>query len=479
MQRKGEFPVANNESFDDEDFCEIECDDDLGYCQRCGGRIGKDGNCEICGDNHKWTWFLPEKSDKVKCTNCGTDIYKTRRYCFSCGEKNEAAFKKGERYCPKCGVAFENGVCPNCGTREMWFLNRSIKENQLGFCSKCSNQINADDFFCIYCGNENYIDKPFRIVTPRKKNNPYARKGRYCQKCGGNIYFNEDLFASVCNKCRDDNEWSYFEPKNNKNTIKCRNCGEEMYEVRRFCKNCGEVNELAFKKGEHYCPGCGIAFENGVCPECGRTLEYFQQRDLEPNKKRYCPSCETEVSKDDDFCINCGNENYIYSPLEVPKSVAAREEKEFLERMEARKELRSKQLKEYNERNERRREERRRIREEAERKRESEQTETIKTAAKIPEQSKTTQSPGYSGYYFADLHTTLWLVLGIVSLVICCLPTGIGTIICSIGAKRAENELEYNIAKRKTIFAKIWFFAGCAIVLAFMVAAVVAQVSQM
>ena len=148
--------------------------------------------------------------------------------------------------------------------------------------------------------------------------------------------------------------------------------------------------------------------------------------------------------------------------------------------MEARKKLRSEQLKRYNERNERRREERRRIREEAERRREAEQTEpprpTVHTAT-VPEHLKTNQSAGYSGYYFADLHTTLWLVLGIVSLVICCLPTGIGTIICSIGAKRAENELEYNVAKRKITFAKVWFFAGAAVVLILMVASVIIQVT--
>lgn len=84
--------MANNENFDDEDFCIIDGDDDSGYCERCGGRIGNDGKCEICGDDHKWTWLLTKKADKVECTNCGTDIHETRRYCFFCGEKKRTCF---------------------------------------------------------------------------------------------------------------------------------------------------------------------------------------------------------------------------------------------------------------------------------------------------------------------------------------------------------------------------------------------------
>lgn len=370
MQRKGEFPVANNESFDDEDFCEIEGDDDLGYCQRCGGRIGKDGNCEICGDNHKWTWFLPEKSDKVKCTNCGTDIYKTRRYCFSCGEKNEAAFKKGERYCPKCGVAFENGVCPNCGKEKNNILLRTIKPEDLRYCAVCGEKTSVNDYFCFYCGNENYINEPVEYrpdISQEKKT--------------------EDII--IPRRIHPDN---------------------------------------------YHCPECGGYFDmEGFCWTCAVDRVEVSVRKLKVEDARYCPFCGEIISVKDDFCTYCGEK--VHRKGQEPESVKKPEPEPV------------------------------------------KKPEPVKTTAKIPEQSKTTQSPGYSGYYFADLHTTLWLVLGIVSLVICCLPTGIGTIICSIGAKKAENELEYDLAKRKTIFAKIWFFAGCAIVLAFMVAAVIIQVT--
>ena len=445
------------------------------YCERCGGRYDFEGICEGCGTDEEWSRNAPENRNKVVCEGCGHEIYEARRYCHVCGTKNEHAFKKGEHYCPDCGNAFENGVCPNCGKREAYFLNRKI-DDKLGFCSKCSERIHAKDLFCIHCGNENYKNRPYCVVEPRKREEPSGKRKNYCQRCGGIVRFDADLFSRVCNKCKDDDEWAFFDPKHNKNRIKCRNCGEEMFEIRRFCKNCGAENELAFKKADNYCPYCGIAFENGVCPECGKTLEYFKTREIEKKDLRYCAVCDKEVNRNDYFCLYCGSETYIYTPLKVSKAAEAKEEEEFLERMRARDELRRQQLHEYNERNARRREEAA-LKRESELKKEAEPLKEPKLTAKIPEQSKTTQSAGYSGYYFADLHTTLWLVLGIVSLVICCLPTGIGTIICSIGAKRAENELEYDLAKRKTVFAKIWFFAGCAIVLTFMVAAVIIQVT--
>ena len=188
----------------------------------------------------------------------------------------------------------------------------------------------------------------------------------------------------------------------------------------------------------------------GFCWECAVDRIKVSLRKLKLEEAKHCRFCGEIISVEDKFCTYCGNENHIHKPTEVQKSVSEREEKEFPERMEARKKLRS------------------------------EQTEPIRSTvhtATVPEHLKTTQSAGYSGYYFADLHTTLWLVLGIVSLVICCLPTGIGTIICSIGAKRAEDELEYNVAKRKITFAKVWFFAGAAVVLMLMVASVIIRVT--
>ncbi len=361
---KGGFPVANNENFDDEDFCIIDVDDDFGYCERCGGRIENDGKCEICGDDHKWTWLLTKNADKVKCTNCGTDIHETRRYCFFCGEKNELAFKKGSLYCPKCGNAIENGICPNCGKEKNNILVRSENPEDLRCCSVCGGKTYEDDFFCANCGNENYINKPIKPSSDK----PIEEKQ------------------------------------------------EEIIIPRRIHLD------------DYHCPECGGYFDmEGFCWNCAVDRVKVSVRKLKVKDARYCPFCGEIISVKDDFCTYCGEKVHRKGP--EPESVKKPE------------------------------------------------PEQEKPAAKIPENSKTTQSAGYSGYYFADLHTTLWLVLGIVSLVICCLPTGIGTIICSIGAKRAEDELEYNVAKRKITFAKVWFFAGAAVVLMLMVASVIIQVT--
>lgn len=355
---------SEERNFENEEILVIPDDDDLGYCQRCGGKFNNKVICEVCGDTEEWAWHTPRNKNKIECANCGNEIYEVRRYCFSCGAKNELAFKKGDKYCPKCGNAFENGICPNCGKEKNDVLLRTIKPEDLRYCAVCGEKTSADDYFCFYCGNENYIN----------------------------------------------------EPVEHRPDISQEEKPEEIIIPRRIHPD------------DYHCPECGGYFDmEGFCWNCAVDRVKVSVRKLKVKDARYCPFCREIISVKDDFCTYCGEKVHRKGP--EPESVKKPE------------------------------------------------PEQEKPAAKIPEQLKTTQPAGYDGYYFADLHTTLWLVLGIVSLVICCLPTGIGTIICSLGAKRAENELEYDIAKRKTIFAKIWFFAGCAIVAALMIASVIIQVT--
>ena len=401
----------------------------MGYCERCGGRFDSGDwydRCGRCGDDDEWTMNEPHDKEKVKCAHCGTEIYKVRRYCFICGAKNDAAFKKGDSYCPHCGNAFENGVCPNCGKSRSFFASREIAPIDSKYCAVCGEEVSRNDYFCMNCGSELYLK-----YLEKKPKEEVKCTFRHCQICGGDTYFDEDLFGYRCRHCGSDCEIGFFDPKNNKKRIKCKQCGHEMFEVRRFCRACGAKNEKAFKKGEYYCYNCGIALVDGICPDCGNRKNSAYIRSYSEKELCRCAVCGEKVLSRDKFCQKCGTAFYENPPIA-----------DFAK------------------------------------------TEPVeKTTAKIPEHIKTettkTTASGYSGYYFADLHTTLWLVLGIVSLVICCLPTGIGTIICSIGAKRAENELEYDIAKRKIKWAKFWFFLGCAIVASLMVASVVIQVSQM
>ena len=130
-----------------------------------------------------------------------------------------------------------------------------------------------------------------------------------------------------------------------------------------------------------------------------------------------CSVCSENVRPDDKFCQNCGTALYEEPPI-----------KDFAEQ-------------------------------------------NTESSAKIPDYVKPEK---YS--YGPNINTTLWLVLGIISLVFCCLPTGIGTIICSIGAKRALDEGDDYSAKRKIRFAKIWFFIGCAFVFVIMTFSLIVKI---
>lgn len=348
-------------SFEDEDFCAIGGDDDMGFCERCGGRIGNDGKCETCGDSYKWTWLLPEDSDKVECASCGTDICKTRRYCFSCGAKNKAAFKKGDKYCPRCGNAFEGEICPNCGKGKNDTLVRTIKPEDVRYCPTCGEKISASDYFCFYCGNENYINKPLE----------------------------------------------------NKPDIRQEEKPEEIIIPRRIHPD------------DYHCPECGGYFDmEGFCWKCAVDRVKVSVRKLKQSEARRCPFCREVISVKDKFCTYCGEKVHRGKPEPV-KEVKPKPENKY----------------DYDNREEARR---------------------------------------YKADYSCEknLNTTLWLVLGIVSLVICCMPTGIGTIVCSLKAKNCVNEGDISRARKKLRTAKIWFFIGGAIIASLMIASVVIQVSQ-
>ncbi|MBQ7873850.1 MAG: CD225/dispanin family protein [Oscillospiraceae bacterium] len=244
----------------------------------------------------------------------------------------------------------------------------------------------------------------------------------YCERCGGKYDY-----EGICEICGEDEEWTYNYP-HNRNKVKCKSCGHEIYEARRYCFICGTRNDSAFKKGDHYCPRCGVAFENDVCPSCGKSLSFFQLRDIGPNDTGYCPSCGKETSFKDHFCIHCGNENYKKRPVSSPsaKKKPIKTEPENPPVYAA------------------------------------ETTDCMRTETKAKTQR--------------DINTTLWLVLGIVSFVLCCMPTGIGTIIYSIHAKNCARIGNMARAGRKLRIAKIWFFVGAVIIAVLGISSVIIQV---
>lgn len=228
----------------------------------------------------------------------------------------------------------------------------------------------------------------------------------YCERCGGRYDF-----EGICEGCGTDEEWSWNTPKN-RNKVTCKGCGREIYEVRRYCHVCGRRNEAAFKKGRNYCPDCGSAFENGVCPSCGETLDSFLKRDFVPIDLRYCTVCGAKTSRNDCFCVNCGNENYINEPSKNPIKVSAKP--------------------------------------------------APKPAFSPKEEQKKYVSDDFDDddddeYSSVKVNTTLWIILGVLSSLFCCLIGGIVTTVFAVKANSAQNRGKFATASRYVDKAAGWF----------------------
>lgn len=58
--------------------------------------------------------------------------------------------------CPNCELTLSAGTanCPRCGKPTSNNDINSIESNSIRFCSKCGNQISANESFCTKCGNQ-------------------------------------------------------------------------------------------------------------------------------------------------------------------------------------------------------------------------------------------------------------------------------------------------------------------------------------
>ena len=164
---------------------------------------------------------------------------------------------------------------------------------------------------------------------------------------------------------------------------------------------CGAKNELAFKKGDKYCPKCGNAFENGICPNCGRTLDFFKKREFAQTDLRYCTKCGAKTSRNDCFCIDCGNENYINDPVEHRPDI-----------------LQEEKPKKY-------------------------------VSDDFDDDDE--------GYGKTKLNTTLWIILGVLSSLFCCLIGGIITTVFAVKADRFQKEGKFYPASTALEKAEGWF----------------------
>lgn len=254
----------------------------------------------------------------------------------------------------------------------------------------------------------------------------------YCERCGGK--FDSGDWYDRCGRCGDDDEWTMNEP-HDKEKVKCAHCGTEIYKVRRYCFICGAKNDAAFKKGDSYCPHCGNAFENGVCPNCGKSRSFFASRKIAPIDSKYCAVCGEEVSRNDYFCMNCGNEHYINKPNDNP---AAKNYKK------------------------------------------PEKVSYSESSIKTEKTYSDFDSDDDWEYIESGIKPNLWLILGILQTVLLCSPFGIGTTIFAIHAKNCERIGKNRRARKKIKTAKTWFFLGITVdVLLLIVAGVIQLINRL
>lgn len=91
--------------------------------------------------------------------------------------------------------------------------------------------------------------------------------------------------------------------------MKCQNCGNEVKEGAKFCRECGAQIAAQTKQASvNVCPRCGKVLENGViyCDKCGAVLAEEPTASVSGTGK-ICPHCGNRLNPAAMFCGNCGN----------------------------------------------------------------------------------------------------------------------------------------------------------------------------
>ncbi|MBP1574777.1 MAG: hypothetical protein J6C34_04085 [Oscillospiraceae bacterium] len=126
---------------------------------------------------------------------------------------------------------------------------------------------------------------------------------------------------------------------------------------------------------------------------------------------RYCTKCGAKTSRNDCFCIDCGNENYIDEPSKNPVKITSKP--------------------------------------------------APKPVVLPKEKPKKYVSDDFDdddeGYGKTKLNTTLWIILGVLSSLFCCLIGGIITTVFAVKADRFQKEGKFYPAATALEKAEGWF----------------------
>lgn len=94
----------------------------------------------------------------------------------------------------------------------------------------------------------------------------------------------------------------------------CQNCGTELEDGAKFCKNCG--SQIIEKQDENkedtkfkICDNCGFKMDEDIkfCPKCGSKVTEKQDADSTAQEFKFCANCGFKMDKNNKFCPNCGS----------------------------------------------------------------------------------------------------------------------------------------------------------------------------
>ena len=96
--------------------------------------------------------------------------------------------------------------------------------------------------------------------------------------------------------------------------VTCQNCGTELEDGAKFCKNCG--SQIIEKQDENkedtkfkICDNCGFKVDEDIkfCPKCGSKVTEKQDADSTAQEFKFCANCGFKMDKNTKFCPNCGS----------------------------------------------------------------------------------------------------------------------------------------------------------------------------